>query len=77
MRSPVQHFLPKAGAGTIRLLVNRVVVAEKRVDQFPTSVGSITEGFDIGQDRDSPVSLDQVASQKFTGSLGETRLELK
>lgn len=70
-------LFPRPVAGTVRLLVNDAPVGEVPVKQFPTTGASFSEGFDIGQDRGSPVSKEPVARQPFSQALGETRLQLK
>lgn len=67
---------PYPGAGTIRLLVNGKPVAEGQVAAYPTTPAAFAESFDIGIDRNSPVSTDPAASQRYSEALGEVRLDL-
>ena len=68
-------LLAKVTAGTVRLLVNGQPVAEGKVSKFPATSGAFAETFDIGVDRNSPVSRDAAARQPYSGALGETRLD--
>ena len=64
-------------SGRITLLVNGKPVGETAVAQFPTTAGSFSEGFDIGQDRGSPASNDPAARQRFNQPLSNVNLQLK
>ncbi|MEJ5978930.1 arylsulfatase [Novosphingobium sp. PS1R-30] len=74
---PRLPIFSKPAAGTVRLFVDGKQVGAVAVQQYPTSVGSFAESFDIGRDRGSPVSGDEAARRPYSGSLGEVRLELK
>ncbi|EIZ78145.1 sulfatase [Novosphingobium sp. Rr 2-17] len=69
-------LVAKLTDGVVRLLVNGQVVAQGNVSRFPSSAGSFSEGFDIGQDRGSKVSKDPIASSPINQQLGETKLHV-
>ncbi|GAN91093.1 sulfatase [Gluconobacter frateurii M-2] len=73
----VKSIVPKPGDGTVYLTVNGQHVAEMKIHQYPSTIGSFSETFDIGRDRGSKVGQDIASQVPYTGKIGEVILSVQ